>query len=122
MPRRARLYIGRWVMSLPSKATAPLSGVTMPRIIRNVVVLPGPVAAEQADDFLLRQDEADFVDDRAPVVSLAELGGFQKVHAVNAVARAERRGHLRASARKSRAPDHCGQPVENRTADAVKGL
>src|SRR5215218_2618590 len=42
--------------------------------------LSGAVPAEQADDFLLRQDETDLVDDGAPAVGFTQLCGFQEIH------------------------------------------
>ena len=54
-------------MSCASKATAPLSGVTMPEDHAEGGGLAGAVAAEQADDLLLGQDEADLVDDGRPL-------------------------------------------------------
>ena len=78
---RARLYIGRWVMSRASKATAPLSGVTMPRIMRKVVVLPAPLRPSRPTISSLGQHEADFINDASAVVTLDELCGFQQVHA-----------------------------------------
>jgi len=42
--------------------------------------LAGAVAAEDADDFFLVEDEADLINDHAAVVGLDQLGGFQKVH------------------------------------------
>ena len=52
----------------------------MPRIMRKRGGLARPVAAEQADDLFLGEDEADFVDDGPAVVGFDELGGFEKVH------------------------------------------
>ncbi len=43
MPRRARLYMGIFVTSTPSKNTLPPSGVIMPMVMRNDVVLPAPL-------------------------------------------------------------------------------
>ena len=39
-----------------------------------------PVAAEQADDLFLGQDEADLIDDGPAVVTFDELGGFEQIH------------------------------------------
>ncbi len=50
MPRRARLYIGRRLISKPSNMTWPPSGTTMPMTMRKVVVFPGSVAAEHSLD------------------------------------------------------------------------
>src|SRR5262245_10874777 len=42
MPRRARLNIGRRVMSSPSNSTRPALGEIIPTAIRKLVVLPAP--------------------------------------------------------------------------------
>src|SRR5205823_8037244 len=39
------------------------------------------VAAEDANDFLLVEDEADLVNDHTAVVGFDQLGGFKKIHA-----------------------------------------
>jgi hypothetical protein len=43
--------------------------------------LPGPVSPQQADNFMLREDETYLIDDRSAAVSLDQFCGFQKVHA-----------------------------------------
>ena len=67
-------------MSVPSNATAPLSGVTIPRIMRNVVVFPAPLPTEQPDDLFLNEHEAHFFHHRPSAVALAQLGRLKKVH------------------------------------------
>src|SRR5205085_11232211 len=44
--------------------------------------LAGAVAAEDADDFLLGENEADLINNGAPAVSFDELCSFEKVHEV----------------------------------------
>ena len=58
------------MISSPPKRTAPLRGETIPRIVFSVVDLPGRVAAEQADELALADDEVDALED----VDLAVVG------------------------------------------------
>ena len=42
-PSRARLYIGQSVISSSSRSTRPESGITIPQVMRKLVVLPAPL-------------------------------------------------------------------------------
>jgi hypothetical protein len=42
--------------------------------------LAGTISAEQSDDLLLSEDEADFIDHAPAVVAFDQFGGFEKIH------------------------------------------
>src|SRR3954451_16451881 len=61
----------------PRTSTVPASGVTTPRHMSNVVVLPAPLGSEQTDQLALPDEQVDAVDRATTTVVLDEAGGPQ---------------------------------------------
>jgi hypothetical protein len=77
--------------------------------------LASAVAAEDADDFFLVQNEADLVDDHAAVVRLDQLCSFEKVHAAESLSE---RGAVSQRTMENQGveddPCTCGRGVDNK--------
>ena len=80
MPSRARRYIGRWVTSRGIERNRPAVGNDHAQDHAEARGLSRAVSAEQSDDFLLSQNEADLIHYASAVVTLDQLGCFEKIH------------------------------------------
>ena len=80
MPRRARWYIGRRLMSSPSKMTRPPSAGIMPMVILKLVVLPAPFLPRRPTISASLTLNDNVIDDLAAGVNLHKPGNVKEFH------------------------------------------